>query len=158
MLQSRVLMCLYSVHNHGSAVKDMCTFSFFLQPLFSFRKLWAFTGPGFLMSIAYLDPGNIESDLQAGAVAEYRVGCIYVCMCIWRLIWPGSLAAAAVGVDVVYSDGTHLTSEWGDRKWQVEGGGGGVGGRRGGRGRVKRKFPPNVAYPLDPCILYVVYT
>ena len=31
---------------------------------FSFRKLWAFTGPGFLMSIAYLDPGNIESDLQ----------------------------------------------------------------------------------------------
>jgi natural resistance-associated macrophage protein len=24
---------------------------------FSFRKLWKFTGPGFLMSIAYLDPG-----------------------------------------------------------------------------------------------------
>ena len=43
------------------------------QSFFSFRKLWAFTGPGFLMSIAYLDPGNIESDLQAGAVAEYRV-------------------------------------------------------------------------------------
>ena len=43
------------------------------QPLFSFRKLWAFTGPGFLMSIAYLDPGNIEGDLQAGAVAQYKV-------------------------------------------------------------------------------------
>ena len=43
------------------------------QPLFSFRKLWAFTGPGFLMSIAYLDPGNIESDLQAGAVVQYKV-------------------------------------------------------------------------------------
>lgn len=25
------------------------------------------------MSIAYLDPGNIESDLQAGAVAKFRV-------------------------------------------------------------------------------------
>ena len=25
------------------------------------------------MSIAYLDPGNIESDLQQGAVAEYKV-------------------------------------------------------------------------------------
>lgn len=25
------------------------------------------------MSIAYLDPGNIESDLQSGAVAQYRV-------------------------------------------------------------------------------------
>ena len=40
---------------------------------FSFRKLWAFTGPGFLMSIAYLDPGNIESDLQSGTVASYKV-------------------------------------------------------------------------------------
>ena len=43
------------------------------QPIFSLRKLWAFTGPGFLMSIAYLDPGNIEGDLQAGAVAQYKV-------------------------------------------------------------------------------------
>ena len=39
---------------------------------FSFRKLLAFSGPGFLMSIAYLDPGNVESDLQSGTVAEYR--------------------------------------------------------------------------------------
>ncbi|KAF6214013.1 hypothetical protein GE061_011742 [Apolygus lucorum] len=46
---------------------------------FSFRKLWAFTGPGFLMSIAYLDPGNIESDLQSGAVASYRL--------LWILMW-----------------------------------------------------------------------
>ncbi|XP_071489899.1 natural resistance-associated macrophage protein 1-like [Diadema antillarum] len=46
---------------------------------FSFRKLWAFTGPGFLMSIAYLDPGNIESDLQSGAVAEYKL--------LWVLMW-----------------------------------------------------------------------
>ncbi|XP_030828658.1 natural resistance-associated macrophage protein 1 [Strongylocentrotus purpuratus] len=46
---------------------------------FSLRKLWAFTGPGFLMSIAYLDPGNIESDLQSGAIAEYRL--------LWVLMW-----------------------------------------------------------------------
>lgn len=25
------------------------------------------------MSIAYLDPGNIESDLQSGTVAEYKL-------------------------------------------------------------------------------------
>lgn len=43
------------------------------QPGFSFRKLWAFTGPGFLMSIAYLDPGNVESDLQGGALAGFKV-------------------------------------------------------------------------------------
>ena len=46
---------------------------------FSFRKLWAFTGPGFLMSIAYLDPGNIESDLQSGTTAQYRL--------LWVLMW-----------------------------------------------------------------------
>ncbi|XP_052127872.1 protein Malvolio isoform X2 [Frankliniella occidentalis] len=40
---------------------------------FSFRKLWAFTGPGFLMSIAYLDPGNIQSDLESGSVAMYKL-------------------------------------------------------------------------------------
>ncbi|KAL6119394.1 slc11a2 [Pungitius sinensis] len=40
---------------------------------FSVRKLWAFTGPGFLMSIAYLDPGNIESDLQSGAKAGFKL-------------------------------------------------------------------------------------
>ncbi|KAF7495575.1 Protein Malvolio [Sarcoptes scabiei] len=40
---------------------------------FSWKRLWSFTGPGFLMSIAYLDPGNIESDLQSGVVARYRL-------------------------------------------------------------------------------------
>ncbi|XP_053311766.1 natural resistance-associated macrophage protein 2 [Spea bombifrons] len=53
--------------------------------LFSFRKLWAFTGPGFLMSIAYLDPGNIESDLQSGSVAGFKL--------LWVL-----LAATIIGL------------------------------------------------------------
>ncbi|XP_064455335.1 natural resistance-associated macrophage protein 2-like [Ornithodoros turicata] len=47
--------------------------------VFSFRKLWAFSGPGFLMSIAFIDPGNIESDLQAGSVADYKL--------LWVLLW-----------------------------------------------------------------------
>ena len=51
---------------------EFICFSIF-QKGFSFRKLWAFTGPGFLMSIAYLDPGNIESDLKSGSVAKYKV-------------------------------------------------------------------------------------
>ncbi|KAG8291259.1 hypothetical protein J6590_064572 [Homalodisca vitripennis] len=40
---------------------------------FSWTKLWAFTGPGFLMSIAYLDPGNVQSDLQSGTIAKYKL-------------------------------------------------------------------------------------
>ena len=30
-------------------------------------------GPGWLMSIAYLDPGNIASDLQAGVATGYSL-------------------------------------------------------------------------------------
>lgn len=40
---------------------------------FSWRKLWAFTGPAFLMSIAFLDPGNIEADLQSATIAQYKL-------------------------------------------------------------------------------------
>lgn len=63
---------------------------------FSWRKLWAFTGPGFLMSIAYLDPGNIESDLQSGTIAQYKL--------LWVLMWSTFLGllmqrlAARLGV------------------------------------------------------------
>ncbi|KAJ6730503.1 SOLUTE CARRIER PROTEIN FAMILY 11 MEMBER [Salix viminalis] len=31
------------------------------------RKFLSYVGPGFLVSLAYLDPGNLETDLQAGA-------------------------------------------------------------------------------------------
>lgn len=48
-------------------------------PPFSWRKLWRFTGPGFLMCIAFLDPGNLEGDLQAGAIAG--------CSLLWLLLW-----------------------------------------------------------------------
>ncbi|KAL8058719.1 hypothetical protein ABFX02_03G038300 [Erythranthe guttata] len=48
-------------------------------PPFSWKKLWKFTGPGFLMSVAFLDPGNLEGDLQAGAIAGYSL--------LWLLLW-----------------------------------------------------------------------
>ncbi|CAA0819604.1 Metal transporter Nramp2 [Striga hermonthica] len=71
-------------------------------PPFSFRKLWLFTGPGFLMSIAFLDPGNLEGDLQAGAVAGYSL--------LWLLMWATAmglliqLLSARIGV----ATGRHL--------------------------------------------------
>lgn len=55
----------------------------FAQYAFSWRRLWAFTGPGFLMSIAYLDPGNIQSDLQSGVTADYKL--------LWVLLYSTSL-------------------------------------------------------------------
>ncbi|KAK9284597.1 hypothetical protein L1049_023773 [Liquidambar formosana] len=71
-------------------------------PPFSWKKLWLFTGPGFLMSIAFLDPGNIEGDLQAGAIAGYSL--------LWLLMWATAmgllvqLLSARLGV----ATGRHL--------------------------------------------------
>lgn len=71
-------------------------------PPFSWKKLWLFTGPGFLMSIAFLDPGNLEGDLQAGAIAGYSL--------LWLLLWATAmglliqLLSARVGV----ATGRHL--------------------------------------------------
>ncbi|KAM7253901.1 hypothetical protein ACFE04_031583 [Oxalis oulophora] len=42
----------------------------------SWKNLFAYMGPGFLVSIAYIDPGNFETDLQAGA--EYKYGLLWV--------------------------------------------------------------------------------
>ncbi|XP_048528527.1 metal transporter Nramp6-like [Triticum urartu] len=72
------------------------------SPPFSWRKLWLFTGPGFLMSIAFLDPGNLEGDLQAGAAAGDTL--------LWLLMWATAmgllvqLLAARLGV----ATGRHL--------------------------------------------------
>ena len=46
---------------------------------FSWRKLWRFAGPGWLMSLAYLDPGNLEANLQQGAYTRYSI--------VWVLWW-----------------------------------------------------------------------
>jgi len=40
---------------------------------FSWKKLWAFMGPGFLVSIAYMDPGNIGADISAGSQFKYSL-------------------------------------------------------------------------------------
>ncbi|VDK80329.1 unnamed protein product [Litomosoides sigmodontis] len=74
---------------------------------FSFRKLWAFMGPGFLMSIAYLDPGNIESDLQSGSQAQYRVAYEYYPRVPRLLLWI-MIEIAIIGSDMQEVIGTSI--------------------------------------------------
>ena len=40
---------------------------------FSFKLFWKYAGPGWLMTLAYVDPGNLESDLQSGAYTGYEL-------------------------------------------------------------------------------------
>ncbi|KAI3425081.1 hypothetical protein D9Q98_008459 [Chlorella vulgaris] len=39
----------------------------------SWRRFLLFCGPGLLMSVAYLDPGNLEADIQAGAKTGFAL-------------------------------------------------------------------------------------
>ena len=36
------------------------------------RKMMAFAGPGFLVAVGYMDPGNWATDLAGGAKFGYR--------------------------------------------------------------------------------------
>ena len=42
------------------------------------RKLWAFSGPGFVVAVGYMDPGNWATDLAGGSRFAYRL--IFVLM------------------------------------------------------------------------------
>ncbi|XP_057500821.1 metal transporter Nramp7.2-like [Actinidia eriantha] len=44
-----------------------------IQETPKWKKLLSYVGPGFLVSVAYLDPGNLETDLQAGANHKYEL-------------------------------------------------------------------------------------
>ncbi|CAH2040390.1 unnamed protein product [Thlaspi arvense] len=58
----------------------------------SWRNLFAYMGPGFLVSIAYIDPGNFETDLQSGAQYKYELLWIILVASVAALIIQ-SLAA-----------------------------------------------------------------
>ncbi|XP_061361869.1 metal transporter Nramp7.2-like [Gastrolobium bilobum] len=67
------------------------------------RKFLTYVGPGFLVSLAYLDPGNLETDLQAGAYHRYELLWVVLIGLIFALIIQS--LAANLGV----TTGKHLS-------------------------------------------------
>ena len=85
------------------------------RPGFSWTKLWAYTGPGFLMSIAYLDPGNVESDLQSGAVAQYRLLWsvqLVLSANVQYILRQGAAVGDGAGVDDAAAGGAAGHGDW----------------------------------------------
>ncbi|KAG6435925.1 hypothetical protein SASPL_100806 [Salvia splendens] len=66
------------------------------------KKFLQHVGPGFLVSLAYLDPGNLETDLQAGANHGYELLWVILIGLVFALIIQS--LAANLGV----STGKHL--------------------------------------------------
>ncbi|CAI9758509.1 unnamed protein product [Fraxinus pennsylvanica] len=100
--EERAYDCTEKVHIIGLDEENEADEYSTKAPPFSWRKLWLFTGPGFLMSIAFLDPGNLEGDLQSGAIAGDSL--------LWLLLWATvigllvQLLSARLGV----ATGRHL--------------------------------------------------
>ncbi|XP_073033205.1 metal transporter Nramp7.2-like isoform X2 [Primulina eburnea] len=67
------------------------------------RNFLSYVGPGFLVSLAYLDPGNLETDLQAGANHGYELLWVVLIGLIFALIIQS--LAANLGV----TTGKHLS-------------------------------------------------
>ena len=69
---------------------------------FDWKTFWKFVGPGFLMCIAYVDPGNFESDLQAGLQFNYKL--------LWVLVFAtgAGLHIQSLCVRLALSTGWHL--------------------------------------------------
>ncbi|KAJ3616688.1 hypothetical protein Zmor_011728, partial [Zophobas morio] len=87
--------------------------SVYIPSHFSFRALFNFIGPGLLISIAYLDPGNLLADIQAGASFNYSL--IWVLFCSTFLGFLLQILSARLGIVT----GKHLAlvcrEKYGDR-------------------------------------------
>jgi len=66
-LKQSLLPC--GVPEHHVGVFDQSA----LRPASWWKQLLEFMGPGWLMSVAYIDPGNLEADLQSGAQFGYSL-------------------------------------------------------------------------------------
>ncbi|XP_020232645.1 metal transporter Nramp6 [Cajanus cajan] len=76
----------------------------------SWKNLFAYVGPGFLVSIAYIDPGNFETDLQSGAQYKYELlWIILVASCAALLI---QTMAANLGVVTGMHLAEHCRNEY----------------------------------------------
>ena len=51
-----------------------------------FRKLLAFTGPGYLIAVGYMDPGNWATDLAGGSQFYYSLLSVVIMVLVRRLL------------------------------------------------------------------------
>lgn len=80
---------------------------------FSWKRFLAFVGPGFLISIAYIDPGNFLTDIQAGARMNYRLLWVVIVSSFLGLLLQ--MLCARLGVVTGHHLAYLCRHEYGDR-------------------------------------------
>ncbi len=54
------------------------------MPTFRRKEMWAYFGPAFVASVAYIDPGNFATNIEGGSRFGYRL--------LWVLLWSNAMA------------------------------------------------------------------
>ncbi|MGH9702565.1 MAG: Nramp family divalent metal transporter, partial [Candidatus Acidiferrales bacterium] len=54
------------------------------KPRKATRELWFYFGPAFVASVAYMDPGNFATNIEAGTRFGYQL--------LWVLLWSNAMA------------------------------------------------------------------
>jgi NRAMP (natural resistance-associated macrophage protein)-like metal ion transporter len=68
-----------TLNNQGIGMGNELSSSSAWRPTGNFWKdAWFFVGPGWLVCIAYIDPGNYQADIKAGATTRY-----YLLFAVW---------------------------------------------------------------------------
>src|ERR1700709_2679150 len=55
-----------------------------LLPRFRRNEMWAYFGPAFVASVAYIAPGNFATNIEGGSRFGYRL--------LWVLLWSNAMA------------------------------------------------------------------
>ncbi|CAI9113881.1 OLC1v1014576C1 [Oldenlandia corymbosa var. corymbosa] len=63
-------------HSHQPLIDDIEQDQIVVSDKKSWKNFFSYLGPGFLVSIAYIDPGNFQSDLQSGA--QFKFGLLWI--------------------------------------------------------------------------------
>src|SRR6476619_445966 len=53
------------------------------------RKMLAFSGPGYLVAVGYMDPGNWATDLAGGSAFGYRLLCVVLASNLMAILLQG---------------------------------------------------------------------
>ncbi|KAK6153779.1 hypothetical protein DH2020_013418 [Rehmannia glutinosa] len=74
----------------------------------SWKNLFQYMGPGFLVSIAYIDPGNFQTDLQSGAQYEYGLNIKLIATLDYFISFGAALIIQSLAANLGVVTGKHL--------------------------------------------------
>lgn len=73
------------------------------------RKILAFMGPGYLVAVGYMDPGNWATSIGAGSAFGYTLLCVAVASCLMAMLFQSLCArlGLAAGLDLAQACRLH---------------------------------------------------